>query len=162
MPTSAPGSNPLPRPRRAAGGFTLIELLVVLVLIALATATVGLALRDPNQAQLEREAERLIALLETARAEARASGLEVRWQPSTLAGSETQFRFVGLPRRVELPTRWLGPAPSVEIERGAAELLLGPEPLLPAQGLRLRLGQQQLRIASDGLRPFAIQFDGNP
>ena len=156
MPTSAPGSNP-PLARRVAG-FTLIELLVVLALVALATATVGLALRDPNQDRLQREAERLIALLETARAEARAGGLEVRWRPLPGDASDgAQFRFLGLPRRVELPTRWLGDAPSVELDRQAAELLLGPEPLLPPQGLRLRLGQQQLRIASDGLQPFAIQ-----
>lgn len=156
MPTSAPGSNPLSA--RRASGFTLIELLVVMVLIALATATVGLALRDPNQDRLQREAERLIALLETARAEARAGGLEVRWRPvANASGEPAEFRFLGLPRRIELPTRWLGDPPSVELERGATELLLGPEPLLPPQGLRLRLGQQQLRIASDGLQPFAIQ-----
>ena len=156
MPISAPGSKH--SLLRRAAGFTLIELLVVLALIALATATVGLALRDPNQDRLQREGERLIALLETARAEARASGLEVRWRPLPGdAGDGAQFRFLGLPKRIELPTRWLGDAPSVELERNAAELLLGPEPLLPPQGLRLRLDQQQLRIASDGLQPFAIQ-----
>jgi general secretion pathway protein H len=139
----------------AARGFTLIELLVVLMLIAVATATVGLALRDGNQDRLEQEGERLVALLETARAEARASGLDVRWRPQ--AGGEQGFRFSGLPQRIRLPERWLGEPVSVDLERDAAELVLGPEPLLPAQGLRLRLGERQLRVATDGLRPFAIE-----
>ena len=49
-------------------GFTLLELLVVLSIMALATVGVGLAMRDGTQAQLERDAERLAALLESARA----------------------------------------------------------------------------------------------
>ena len=152
MPTSAPGS-------KRNFGFTLIELLVVVALVAIASATIALALRDPAQEQLEREAERLVALLETARAEARASGLEVRWRPGPSAKApQQQFEFLGLPQRVELPRRWLGEALSVEFDDGnARELLLGPEPLLAKQGLRLRLGDQQLRIASDGLKPFAIE-----
>jgi len=165
MPTSAPGSNKVPRSSaarrpasRSRAGFTLIELLVVLTLVAIASATIGLALRDSSQAQLEREAERLIALLETARAEARASGLAVRWRPgASLSDPTQQFAFVGLPQRVELPRRWLGDALSVELDGNATELLLGPEPLIGKQGLRLRLGAQQLHIASDGLRPFAIE-----
>ena len=51
-----------------ARGFTLLELLVVLSIMALATVGVGLAMRDGTQAQLERDAERLAALLESARA----------------------------------------------------------------------------------------------
>lgn len=143
---------------RGNKGFSLIELLVVLALVAVATATLALALRDPTQAQLEREGERLVTLLEAARAEARASGLTVRWRPSA-AGSQSDaaFQFMGLPQRVNLPHRWLGEAPAVELDGPARELLLGPEPLLPRQGLRLRLADHQLRISSDGLKPFAIE-----
>jgi general secretion pathway protein H len=151
MRTSVPGSKP-----RRTGGFTLIELMVVVALIAIATALVGLSLRDPQQAQLEREAERLVALLETARAEARAGGLTVRWRPATTEGPN-QFEFLGLPQRIQLPQRWLGDAVTVDLDGNRHELQLGPEPLLPAQSMRLRLGQQQLRVATDGLRPFAIQ-----
>ena len=60
--------------------FTLIELLVVIAIIALATAGVGLALRDSGAAALQREGERLAALLEAARAQSRASGAAVRWR----------------------------------------------------------------------------------
>jgi len=63
-PTSAPGSKPLPGRRAAVRGFTLVELLVVLLLIALASGLAGLALRDGREDQLEREAQRLAALLE--------------------------------------------------------------------------------------------------
>jgi general secretion pathway protein H len=151
MPTSAPGSKPFRR------GFTLIELLVVLLLVAVAAATLSLAIRDPLQAQLEREAERLVALLETGRAEARAAGLAVRWKPGASADDPAQaFAFVGLPQRTDLPRRWLGEPVAVELEGGARELVLGPEPLLPRQSLRLRLGEHELRIASDGLKPLEI------
>ena len=51
-----------------------------------------LAMRDSAQTQLEREAQRLAALLESARAQSRASGVPVRWQPT-----EAGFRFDGLP-----------------------------------------------------------------
>ncbi len=59
-------------------GFTLIELLVVITLIAIASSVVTLAMRDPAATRLEQEAARLAALLESARAEARASGLQGR------------------------------------------------------------------------------------
>ena len=48
-------------------GFTLLELLVVVSLIALSTAAVSLALRDRDTPALEREAQRLVAVLEAGR-----------------------------------------------------------------------------------------------
>jgi len=146
--TSAPGS----KPRRAAGGFTLIELLVVVALVAITSAAISLALRDPAEMQLQREAQRLAALLEAARAESRASGLAVRWIPK---GAKTgdDFRFEGLPASVSLPTRWLGEPVAVQIENGPG-LVLGPEPVIPAQRLRLLLGSQSLTLGTDGLGPF--------
>ena len=110
-PTLAPGN----KPRRAASGFTLIELLVVVALIAITSATITLALRDPAELQLQREAQRLAAPLETARAESRASGLAVRWIPKGLKSGD-DFRFEGLPRTIQLPTRWLGEPVAVLIE----------------------------------------------
>ena len=55
-------------------GFTLLELLVVIAIIAVATAGVSLSLRDSSQTALEREAQRLAVLFESARAQSRASG----------------------------------------------------------------------------------------
>ena len=139
------------RRRRGLGGFTLLELLVVLSIMALATVGVGLAMRDGTQAQLEREAERLAALLESARAQSRASGVPVRW----LALPEG-FRFDGLPSQHPLPTRWLDPSTGV---RGPGHLVLGPEPLIgPQQVILTQSGHPEhaLRVATDGLRPFAV------
>lgn len=138
----------------AQGGFTLLELLVVISIVALATAGVGLALRDSGQTLIEREAARLAALLESARAQSRAGGLPVRWRPE--AGG---FRFEGLPPSAQaaLPTRWLDAGTTV---RAATVLVLGPEPLIgPQQVLITHQAHpdRTLRVATDGVRPFTVE-----
>ena len=135
---------------RRARGFTLLELLVVVSIMALATAGVGLALRDGSQQSLEREGERLAALLESARAQSRASGVPVRWR-----AVEGGVRFDGL-RAGTLPTQWLDNSTRV---RGPGSLVLGPEPLIGPQQVILVQPQHPehaLRVATDGLRPFAV------
>lgn len=140
---------------RHAAGFTLIELMVVVALIAIASAVVSLALRDPSAAKLEQEAARLVALLESARAEARASGLSARWEPLAQQPDGSGFRFVGLPATEPLPTHWLDPATAAQV-LGARAVVLGPEPLIGAQRILLRLEDQRLTLATDGLGPFAV------
>lgn len=171
MPTSAPGSNSpraasaapaLARGRRArALGFTLIELLIVIAIVAVSSALITLSLRDGDAAKLEEEGARLTALLEMARAEARVSGATVRWVPRQDDDAEPntsiQFRFVGLSAAQALPTRWLDPATRADIV-GAATVLLGPEAILPPQRIVLRLAEQRLELASDGLGPFAVSL----
>lgn len=167
MPKSAPGSSRGPasrlprRPRRAAG-FTLVELLIVLAIVVVGLGLVALALPDGERARLEEEAERLAALIETARAESRVSGAPVYWQPrrgdepaTDAAGQPLQFRFVGLPRSLPLPTRWLDARTEAQVV-GAPRLVLGPEAILPPQRVRLSLGSQRLELASDGLAPFGV------
>ena len=156
------------RVRRAAGGFTLIELLVVLLIVVIASSAATLALRDNDQLRLEREAERLAAMLESARAQSRASGLPVRWQADT---DGKGFHFVGLPH-ARLSQAWLQPtlvlrgglltAPRQGTE---TELLLGPEPILPAQSLTLGIpGRPELErtLQTDGLRPFRLAQQASP
>jgi general secretion pathway protein H len=152
MPTSAVGSK--------HSGFTLIELLVVLAIIALATAGVGLALRDSAEVVLDREADRLAALLEAARAQSRSSGMAVRWQP-TPQGPQS-FRFDGLPLNT-LPAQWLTNGitaqPMLGGQVAVAALQLGPDPIIAAQQVVLAsaaLPGRSRIIATDGLRPFAV------
>ena len=156
---------------RVGSGFTLIELLLVLVLIALSSGLVSLALRDADANALEREAARLGALLETGRAASRASGLPVVFALGTTASDSTtavdgslpvvDFKFVGLPRGSELPSRWLRPDIQASLGRAGA-LALGPEPLIGAQRIVLRLGERQLAVVSDGLGPVAIDSGAAP
>lgn len=140
--------------RRAASrrGFTLLELLVVLSIVAVSVGVVTLALRDSSATQLEREGARLAALLEMARAEARVSGLSVRWVLAP-QGEDTAFRFVGLPPSLALPTRWLDDRVSAQV-LGQSSVVLGPDAILPAQRVLLSLGDQRLEVVSDGLGPF--------
>lgn len=152
------------RPPGNHAGFTLIELLVVVAMVAIATALVSLALPDPSATQLERESARLIALLESARAEARVSGLAVQWIPSADqdgGADAAQFRFQGLPPGISMPTRWLGEAPSIEIQ-GARAVTLGPEPMIGAQRVNLSRNKQTLSLITDGLGPFVISREPQP
>ena len=146
---------------RTAGrlsGFTLIELMVVVALIAIASAVTSLALRDPASTRLEHEGARLVALLEAARTEARASGLTASWEPRTDQDGNTSFRFNGLPPTSDLPARWLTEGVRADIP-GAKAVLLGPEPMIGAQSIVLRLDEQTLTLATDGLGPFVVKAE---
>ena len=99
MPVRLPALNPF-LTARPARGFTLLELLVVISIMALATAGVSIAMRDNGQTVLEREGARLAALLESGRAQSRATGAMVRWRVT-----EQGFRFEGLPPSA-LPSQW--------------------------------------------------------
>jgi general secretion pathway protein H len=153
MRISAAGSKAYPSlpPAQRQRGFTLIELLVVLSIIAIASAGVAFAMRDSAQTQLEREAQRLSALLESARAQSRTRGVPVVWHSSG-AG----FAFDGLPPGT-LPGNWLDPNTTVPAN---SRLELGPDPIIAAQSVTLGNRQQGAvawRVASDGLRPFAVE-----
>jgi general secretion pathway protein H len=151
------------KPRQV--GFTLLELLVVLAIIALGTVGVGFSMRDGAQSQLEREAARLSALLESARARSQMTGVPVRWQPSA-----NGFVFTGLRPQTggesELPQVWLNddtraavetaPAPQAGQSQG---LLLGPDPIVEPQSVLLFSAsqpEQHIRLSTDGVRPFAV------
>ncbi len=139
-------------------GFTLIELMVVVALVAIASGLATLALRDPAQTNLEREGARLAALLESARADARASGIAVRWQPRSGVADQQGFRFVGLPTSDALPENWLNEGVSAEVV-GAPSIVLGPEPLIPAQRIVLSLEDHRLVLVTDGLGPFEVSSE---
>lgn len=150
MQTLAAGSH------KTQAGFTLLELLVVVAIVAMVSAGVGLSMRDAGQVQLERDGDRLAALLESARARSRVLGVAVRWQ-TTPEG----FKFEGL-QAADLPENWLDAntrvAPSPDGSK--LSLLLGPDPLIEPQELvltSLTEPGKTVRLATDGVRPFAVK-----
>jgi general secretion pathway protein H len=136
----------------------LLELLVVMALVAIVSTGIGFALRDSTQTQLEREALRLTALLESARARSQVNGVPVRWRV-TAEG----FLFEGLPPSAQpeddLPHAWLDADTTASLD---SALLLGPEPIVGRQSVTLQSRSQpthRLRLATDGVRPFAVQTE---
>ena len=137
-------------------GFTLIELMVVLAIVAIGAALASLALPDGDSRTLAREADRLAALLESARAQSRAAGVPVVWR-----ATPDGFAWQGLPPgAAALPTQRLSAGTHAV---GNAALLLGPDPIIDAQAVvlaRSAAGSDgtvpTLQIATDGLRPFAV------
>jgi general secretion pathway protein H len=152
MPTSVPGSK--------QRGFTLLELMVVVAIIAITTAVASLALPDPANSRLEREAARLIAFLESARAEARAGGITVMWVPQG-AVPEADYQFIGLPAPLTPSLAWMEREVKAEVA-GGRSIILGPEPYIGSQSVRLRLNEQVVEITTDGLSPFEVNHGQGP
>lgn len=154
MPTSVPGSK-----AARARGFTLLELMVVVAMIAITTAVVSFAVPDSSTTRLEREAARLIALLESSRTQARAGAMTVLWVPQA-NGSEVDFQFLGLPPALMPPLTWLVREVRAEVV-GGRSLVLGPEPVIGAQSVVLRLEDKQIIVGTDGLGAFEV-LGANP
>ncbi|HCX81341.1 MAG: type II secretion system protein GspH [Curvibacter sp. RIFCSPHIGHO2_12_FULL_63_18] len=136
---------------RRPQGFTLLELLLVVAIVGMASAGVAFALRDAGQSRLDREAQRLAALLEGARAQSRSRGVPVRWR-SAAPG----FVFEGLPTAAALPTAWDYPETAAY---SASPVVLGPEPVIGPQQIRLwqqNAPERSLWVSTDGLRPFTV------
>lgn len=135
----------MPRSR----GFTLVELLVVLVIVALVSAGVVVSLPDQEQSRLHREALRIGTILEIARAKSRASGEAV---VVNVSGTSLQFSGTGSQKPHTKETQ----EPGVSLV--ATQLVLGPDPVIPAQSLTLQgQGGRHLVIATDGVRPFGLR-----
>ena len=140
----------------------MIELIVVVAIVAVAAALISLSMRDGAQTQLDEEAMRLATLLESARAESRASGIAVRWEPVEAQDRvPAQFRFVGLMQKELNQTQWLAQGTSAQVV-GASALLLGPEPLIPAQRVVLQRETRRAVLATDGLGPFVVVEETTP
>jgi len=137
-----------------ARGFTLLELLVVIAVIALGTAGVALAMRDSAQTSLEREALRLSALLDAARSQSRASGVMVTWQAAQDDAGTPVMRWRGLRSKEPLPTQWLDAQTRVATP---ILLVLGPDPVIAPQRVRLTLGTERRDVVTDGVSSFKVE-----
>lgn len=134
---------------QSASGFTLIELLVVLAIVAIASAGVVLTLRDSTATDLERDAQRLSAVLASARAQSRIQGTPVWWRPSP-----TGFLIDGL-QPPQAAQTWLSP----DTKSSSPAVVLGPAPVIEAQTIILESRRQtatRVKLSTDGLRPFAL------
>jgi general secretion pathway protein H len=152
-------------------GFTLLELLVVLTIIAIGTAGVTFAFRDSQATLLEREAERLSVVLETARVQSRSTGVALVWVPLPQGYAVLQASVLNNTQGLQVDSSLINPWLSNDLQaqiirtdlqstqgaQNTASLLLGPEPMIAPSNVLLSLGQRQLRIATDGLRPFTVQ-----
>jgi general secretion pathway protein H len=143
-------------------GLTLLELLVVLAIIGFVVAGVSLSLRDSSQTQLEREAQRLVAVLEAARAQSRTSGVALVWQASpegfvirpALASNPAQGNNTAItsaPSNAANPIaarteNWLAVGTQAVTSRAATSsnnasppnlVVLGPEPILAPSRITL-------------------------
>ncbi|RMX05067.1 type II secretion system protein GspH [Corticibacter populi] len=135
-------------------GFTLMEITIVAAIIGIGAAVMTLAWPDGGMRALEREGDRLAALLESARTHSRSSGQAIQWR-----GTQDGFVFEGrAPHFIAtLPSHW----ENDRVQALAGQpLLLGPEPLLPAQSVLLTLRdhpEQRIRVATNGLLPFRVE-----
>lgn len=146
------GARAQARPDRQRG-FTLMEIVIVAAIIAIGSAVAVLAWPDSAVKSLEREGDRLAALLESARVHSRASGNAIIWR-----ATENGFVFEGqAPHFIQsLPTRWLN---ADVVAATPAPVVLGAEPLLPPQSISLTLRnrpQARVQVASNGLTPFQV------
>ncbi len=161
-------------------GLTLLELLVVLAIIGVAMAGVSLSLRDSSQTQLEREAQRLVAVLEAARAQSRTSGVALVWQASAegfvirpaLAPNAAQGNSTATNPIATRNESWLTAGTQATISTATASannitpanlVVLGPEPILTPVRMTLSAAaantsktQPSLSIGTDGLQPFRV------
>ncbi len=168
MPMSAVGNDRWRAPlvnaqHRLQWGLTLIELMVVTLLIAVAVGGVSLSLRDQSATALDREAQRTVSVLEAARAQARGSGVAMLW-----VALPEGFATLAAPQAgstVQVPlgavTPWLSAQTQVQIlgasGQGQTALVLSAEPMMPPVSLLLDVAGRQVRVATDGLRPFRVE-----
>ena len=135
---------------RQTAGFTLLELLVVLAIVAIASATVTLSLRDSAQTRLQSEAERLVAVLEASRADARAGNTAHHWH-----ADETGFEVNTLPTTGPAlhSMAWLYPG----TQATPTDMLISAEPVQARSTITLRHDSgASLRIGTDGAAAFKV------
>ena len=133
-------------------GFTLIELMVVLLVLALCSSLVVMSTRNTAQQTLEREADRLVNVLEAARAQARGNSTALLWQSNTQGYSLRALTDPESPTQVH---QWYVLGTRSE----PATWVISPEPVQAAVRLSLLLEgapTERLSIATDGAASFKV------
>jgi len=137
------------RPRRQRG-FTLIELLVVLAMVAIGSSLVVLSLRDSAQQQLNQEADRLVAVLENAKAQARSRSTPLLWRADAQGFS---LRTLSEREPALQTLQWLHPGTQVL----PAEWVISAEPLQATMQFQLMRNSSSVTLKSDGVQAFKVQ-----
>ena len=117
-------------------------------------------MRDNAQTQLEREAQRLIAKLESARVQSRAQGVPLTLRTTT-TGFVIETTLVGS-NFVAQSEDWISSDMAIGMSGGMKAITLGPEPIISPATITLSKASGQtsgnkpmnLRIGTDGLQPF--------
>ena len=137
-----------------APGFTLIELMVVLAIVAVLTSVVAWSARPSIPHQLHQEGVRLAIWLQATHAQARSAGWSVQARAKTegveLTGAGTE---AGAAPRLT----WI--ASSTQVVGPPVDLVLGPEPFLPAQQWVLGSSldpKARVRVWTDDTGPWKV------
>ena len=131
-------------------GFTLIELLVVMALVAIGSSLVVLSLRDSTQQQLQQETDRLKAVLENAKAQARSRSTPMVWRSDAQGFSLRTLPEQGPPLQTMM---WLHPGTQVT----PAEWVISAEPVQVAMQFQVKRNGGSLTLKSDGVQAFKVQ-----
>jgi general secretion pathway protein H len=151
MPISAHGNKPLKQPLRARG-FTLLELMIVLLILGIVSAAVVFGSSGGPSRALHQEGERLAAVLEAGRAQSRATGVGVYFQPR-------EGGFALASSAGTLTRTWMIPGVTATPNTSFA---LGPDPIITAQRVGLMLDGQTVVVATNGVTPFAVEVQASP
>jgi general secretion pathway protein H len=140
--------------------------MVVLLIVGIALGAVTLSFRSPTQQTLEREGERLAAVLNLARDEARLTG-----QPVLLKLDRQGWRFfqagstgwAAVPDDLLPPGQFNPPLDRVVFGAGDStddsqgiQYWMGIEEMDDFKGLLLRRGAQEAQLVTDGLGHYRV------
>lgn len=137
-------------PKRHHAGFTLIELLVVMALVAVGSSLVVLSLRDSPQQLLNQEADRLVAVLENAKAQARSNSTPMVWRADAKGFSLRSLTDQSKPLQ---SMTWLQPGTQVQ----PSEWVIRAEPIQAPVQFQLTRNTGSLTLKSDGVQAFKVQ-----
>lgn len=155
------------RPYRAASGFTLLELLVVVVIAGITLGLVSLNAMPSERQSLQREAQRIALLMQSARDEA-----IVRNQPIAFEATQEGYRFLVRDngewrpmdrdallrqRSFDRPPVALSVTPAPADDAAPMRIVFGREPVDRPFVLTLAHDDTRVEIRADGIGHFVAE-----